>query len=223
MKLTPIEQDALDVFRGEGSSVHRFASLHSPDDWLHFGLVILFKIGSMIRKERLSPMAEHAHFKSDGSPVTKTDQTVEDFVRNELTQFCPEAILVGEESGGHLPDTGPAMAIDPIDGTWAFLNRSEAIATSLMIFHDKRPILGLVFNPVSGELGYGGNNFKARLMQISIFKEGDRLVGFVTDKDFNFVLISISKILNHCFYFQIFDNPFGNDFCIPKSFSRFPI
>jgi fructose-1,6-bisphosphatase/inositol monophosphatase family enzyme len=174
MNLTLIEKDALDVFRGEGSSVHRFAPPHSPDAWLHFGLVILFKIGSMIRKERLSPMATHAHFKSDGSPVTKTDQAVEDFVRNELVQFCPDAALVGEESGGRLPDTGPAMAIDPIDGTWAFLNRSETIATSLMIFHDKKPSLGMVFNPVSGELGYGGNNFKARLMQISIFNEGDQ-------------------------------------------------
>jgi fructose-1,6-bisphosphatase/inositol monophosphatase family enzyme len=183
MNMTPIEKDALDEFRGEGTSIYRFSSPHSSDDWLHFGLVILFKVGAMIRKKRLAPMASQVHYKSDGSPVTKTDQAVEEFVRNELSRFCPDATLVGEESGGLLPDSGPAMAIDPIDGTWAFINRSEVIATSLLVFQDKKPFLGMVFNPVSGELGYGGKNFNARLMQISMFDEGDQ--GFDLPLDCN--------------------------------------
>jgi fructose-1,6-bisphosphatase/inositol monophosphatase family enzyme len=191
MSMTSIEKDALDVFRGEGTSIHRFSSPHSPYDWLHFGLVILCKVGAMIRKKRLAPMASQVHYKSDGSPVTKTDQAVEDFVRNELARFCPDATLVGEESGGILQDKGPAMAIDPIDGTWAFINRSEAIATSLLVFQDKKPCLGMVFNPVSGELGYGGENFNARLMQISMFDEGDQ--GFDLPLDCN---VSKSILVN---------------------------
>jgi len=184
MILTSIEKDALDVFRGEGSAAHKFSAPHSPDDWIHFCLVILCQAGSMIRKKRLSPMTSQFHLKSDGSPVTTTDQAVEDFVRNELAKFCPDATLVGEERGGILPDHGPAMAIDPIDGTWAFLNRTETIATSLMVFHDKKPCLGMVFNPVSGELGYGGENLSARLIQISMFNEGD--LGFDLPLEGNF-------------------------------------
>lgn len=174
MKLKPIEKEALDEFRGEGSFTHKFSRPHSQDDWLHFGLVVLLKAGSMIRKKRLAPMVSQVRIKNDGSPVTKTDQAVEDFIRNELAHFSTDSILVGEESGGLLPDSGLAMAIDPIDGTWAFINRSGAIATSLVLFHDKKPFLGMVFNPVSGEMGYGGENFNARLVQVSMFEEDDQ-------------------------------------------------
>jgi fructose-1,6-bisphosphatase/inositol monophosphatase family enzyme len=173
MHLTTIEKQAIEAFRKGGSGFHKTRRPDTSEDWLRFGLVVLLKVGTVIRKARLAPMASQVFVKPDGSPVTRTDQVVESFVRNELAQFCPEANLVGEESGGLLPDTGPAMAIDPIDGTWAFINRTETVATSFLFFRDRDPFLGMVFNPVSGELGYGGEHFRSRILQMSMFGEGD--------------------------------------------------
>lgn len=183
MNMTSIEKSALDQFRGKVTRPYRYGTPPSAEDWLHFGLTILLKVGARIRKNRLAPMTSQVHLKSDGTPVTKTDQAVEEFVRNELSRFCPDVTLVGEESGGHLPEKGPAVAIDPIDGTWAFINRSETIATSFLVLQDKRPTLGLVFNPVSGELGYGGENYKARLIQVSMFDEGDQGIDLPLDRN----------------------------------------
>lgn len=81
--------------------------------------------------------------------------------------------ILGEESGGRIPSTGTAVAIDPIDGTWALLNRMETCACSLIFLRDLIPFLGMVQNPVTGELGYAFSNNRSRLLQFSIFGEQD--------------------------------------------------
>jgi fructose-1,6-bisphosphatase/inositol monophosphatase family enzyme len=81
--------------------------------------------------------------------------------------------MVGEETGGTLPESGFAVAIDPIDGTWAFLNGTETYATTLGFFHDHEPFLGMVSNPATGEIGYATSEGTPRLLQLSLFGEAD--------------------------------------------------
>ncbi len=80
---------------------------------------------------------------------------------------------MGEETGGSLPETGLALAVDPVDGTWAFLSRTENIATTLAVFRDGNPFLGMVSNPATGEIAYATENGRTRIVQLSIFGEGD--------------------------------------------------
>ena len=58
--------------------------------------------------------------KSDQSPVTIADRTIEEFLRRELGRAFPGEAIVGEEFGAsaHLGST--YWTIDPIDGTRAF-------------------------------------------------------------------------------------------------------
>jgi fructose-1,6-bisphosphatase/inositol monophosphatase family enzyme len=118
-------------------------------------------------------MDEAVRFKPDGSPVTALEHRIESFVRDRLADFCPEAGFVGEESGGVLPARGYAAALDPVDGTWSLVNRTETCTTGLAFFHDGEAFLGMVLNPATGELAYGARDSGTRLLQLSLFGEGD--------------------------------------------------
>jgi fructose-1,6-bisphosphatase/inositol monophosphatase family enzyme len=141
--------------------------------WLRFGLSVLLETGRMVRGMRLLPMDEAVQFKPDGSPVTDLEHRIESFVRERLADFCPEAGFVGEESGGTLPPRGFAAALDPVDGTWSLVNRTETCTTGLAFFRDGEAFLGMVLNPATGELAYGARDSGTRLLQISLFGEDD--------------------------------------------------
>ena len=174
MNLSLTEKKALTAFFGKESSIYSMADAGSRDGWLCFGLFVLLSAGAMVRKMRLGSMGEQVSFKPDGSPVTTTDKTIELFFRESFKRFCPDAGMLGEETGGFLNETGYSVAVDPIDGTWGFINRTETCATSLLILKDKIPVIGMVLNPVSGEICYGGESFNTRLLQLSLFNEGEQ-------------------------------------------------
>jgi len=171
--LTNLERACLDAHRTGNRTGANIESSSGEADWLRFGLSVLLEAGRMVRAARLWPMDAEVQFKPDGSPVTALDRQVEAFVRERLTEFCPEAGFVGEESGGALPAPGYAAAIDPVDGTWSLVNRTETCATGLAFFHDGEVFLGMVLNPVTGELGYATRDTGTRLLQISLFGEDD--------------------------------------------------
>lgn len=77
---------------------------------------------------------------------------------------------------------GLSAAIDPIDGTWAYINRFDSIASSLLFTKDGKPHLGMVLNPSTGEIAYGGYNIGGRLIQFSLFGEPDKATNLPMDK-----------------------------------------
>ncbi len=170
MSLTSLERACIDAYRA-GNGTDNDIDGEAP--WLRFGLSVLLETGRMVRGKRLQPMGEDVRFKPDGSPVTALEHRIETVVRERLAEFCPDAGFVGEESGGALPPRGFAAALDPVDGTWSLVNRTETGTTGLAFFHDGEAFLGMVLNPVTGELAYGGRDTGARLLQISLFGEDD--------------------------------------------------
>ena len=82
-------------------------------------------------------------------------------------------MVVGEETGGVLSSSGIEIAIDPVDGTWAFLSGTETYTTTLAVFRDGAPVLGIISNPTTGEIGYATAAGDARLVQLSVFGEAD--------------------------------------------------
>ncbi|NIQ53865.1 MAG: histidinol-phosphatase, partial [Gemmatimonadetes bacterium] len=82
--------------------------------------------------------------KSDGTPTTPLERAVEERIRARLGAFMPGTALVGEETGGEMLVPGTTVAVDPVDGTWAFLNGTEQFSSTLAVFRDGAPFLGLV-------------------------------------------------------------------------------
>lgn len=182
MTLTALEKRCIDDFRNGRTPEPAGADLASEDSWIEFGLRLLLEAGAVIRDLRLLPMAGAAHFKKDGSPYTDEERSIETHIRDRLSRFCPDATFVGEESGGTLAPRGYVLAVDPVDGTWALVNRAETCTNTVAFFEDGEVFLGMIQNPVTGELAYGGRKTGARLVQLSLFGEEDRACPLPCDR-----------------------------------------
>ena len=170
--LTPTEKACLDAFRSGGDAADG-PSAHDEDGWVAFGLRLLLDAGRMVRSVRGTLGAADVAFKDDGSAVTTVDTAIEKMFRERLAAFAPEAGVVGEEGGGSLPASGVGVAVDPVDGTWALVNGTETCATTLAVFRDGEPSLGMVSNPATGEIAYATKG-ATRLLQLSLFGEDDQ-------------------------------------------------
>ncbi len=182
MTLTSLEKSCIDDFRHGRAPELAGADVTSEDSWIDFGLRLLLEAGAVVRDMRLQPMAGTAHFKPDGSPYTDQERSIEATITERLARFCPEAAFVGEESGGTLAARGHVLAVDPVDGTWALVNRTETCTTTFAFFKDAEGFLGMIQNPVTGELAYAGRKSAARLVQLSLFGEQDRACSLPLDR-----------------------------------------
>ncbi len=93
--------------------------------------------------------------KSDGSPVTKVDRTIEDRLREIITDTYPEHGIVGEERGTTGTDKEFIWVIDPIDGTLPFLAGFPVYGTLLALVRGDAPVVGIIEMPVTGERWVG--------------------------------------------------------------------
>ena len=126
----------------------------STDSWLEFGISFLLKTMHLLRQSSYNEEKLEINYKPDGSPSIPVELDIENRLKSYLKNSGFDSSFVGEETGGILPDNGWAIAIDPIDGTRAFLSNTTSYATSLSIYKDKIPLIGLVANPSTSELIY---------------------------------------------------------------------
>ena len=169
--LNPLEKAGIDAYRRREA---RGAATDDEDSrWVAFGLYMLLDAGRLVREKRMVSAREDVLYKDDGSPTTRLETDIESLLRSRLAKFEPNAVVVGEETGGTFSSSGFMVAIDPVDGTWAFLSGTETYTTTLTVFEDGEAILGMISNPVTGEIGYATRDGGARLLQLSVFGEPD--------------------------------------------------
>ena len=114
---------------------------------------------------RQNPKTE---IKTDSSPVTIADRSVEIALRTAIEQRFPKDTITGEEFGPYdRGDSGKEIAgpyrwiIDPIDGTKAFISGKPAFGTLVGLLHNNLPVAGLVDMPALDECYIGLNGFGA--------------------------------------------------------------
>lgn len=91
---------------------------------------------------RRRPNVEH---KGTVDLVTSFDRDSEALLRARL---APLGIaIVGEEEGGAIPEHGPALFIDPIDGTTNFVHGHPFWCVSIGLALAGEPVLGVVVSP----------------------------------------------------------------------------
>ncbi|MCL6609495.1 MAG: inositol monophosphatase [Geminicoccaceae bacterium] len=83
--------------------------------------------------------------------VSEADREVEAVIRGRLATLFPADGFLGEE-GGHAPAGAATWVVDPIDGTWCFLNGIASWCVSLARVRDRRIELGVIHDPCAGEL-----------------------------------------------------------------------
>lgn len=90
--------------------------------------------------------------------VTAADREVEAFIRAELERERPDDGFFGEESEAHESASGVTWVVDPIDGTVNYAYGIPAWAVSIAAVEGSADpaewiaLVGVVYNPVSGEM-----------------------------------------------------------------------
>ncbi len=84
--------------------------------------------------------------------VSIADKKVEEHIKLALNHSFPNDGFLGEESGADEMDSEFCWVVDPIDGTNPFLYGLHAWCVSIALLHNKKIVLGIIFDPVHNEL-----------------------------------------------------------------------
>lgn len=93
--------------------------------------------------------------KSDESPVTVADRKAEEVMRERITKVYPQHGVLGEEFGERRAEAEYTWVLDPIDGTLNFICGGLAFGTLIALLKHGQPILGVIHQPILGELLIG--------------------------------------------------------------------
>ncbi|QIW95176.1 hypothetical protein AMS68_000694 [Peltaster fructicola] len=124
-----------------------------------FLITIAHEAGDMINNAR--PKAVGLGTKKNSADlVTETDQAVEKMVSTKLRERYPDFEFMGEETykpGDTLSDK-PTFIVDPIDGTTNFFHAFPYACVSLGMAIEKKPVIGVIYNPFTKQLYTGIKN-----------------------------------------------------------------
>jgi inositol-phosphate phosphatase / L-galactose 1-phosphate phosphatase / histidinol-phosphatase len=93
--------------------------------------------------------------KADLTPVTVADRAAERAMRALIEARFPDHGIVGEEFGRIREDAELVWTLDPIDGTKSFISGVPLFGTLIALTRGKRPILGIIDQPISRERWVG--------------------------------------------------------------------
>lgn len=136
--------------------------------------------------------------------VSKADREVETLIRDRLAAMFPDDGFVGEEHAHALvaADRGGHWVIDPIDGTWCFLNGIGSWCVSVAYERAGVIEVGVIYDPIAGELfaaGRGGgarlNGQPIRVMDARSLGDGSISVGYSLRSEPDTMLPLFEKLL----------------------------
>lgn len=99
-----------------------------------------------------------SYVKSDETPVTSADIAAHKLILKQLSELTPDIPVLSEEDA----DISLAQRekwhrywlVDPLDGTQEFIARSGDFATIIALIENNKPVMGVVYAPVSGVTYY---------------------------------------------------------------------
>ena len=94
--------------------------------------------------------------KSDNTPVTNGDIQVNDLLTKKITDLTPNIKIISEENlinkeNKNLKDF---WLIDPIDGTYDYINGKDEFTINAALILNKKPVAGIINAPDKNRLFY---------------------------------------------------------------------
>jgi len=101
--------------------------------------------------------------KGDNSPLTRADTASHDVI---MTYLEATDIPVLSEEGRDIPYKerkawSQLWIVDPIDGTKEFIKRNGEFTVNIALIENQRPVIGVIFVPVTGELYFSSKEIGA--------------------------------------------------------------
>ena len=109
----------------------------------------LAEIADAISLQRFRALDLHVESKPDRSPVTDADRSVEQALKQLLSEKAPNDALIGEEYGNS-GSAARTWIIDPIDGTANYLRGVPVWATLIALAEEGKPVVSVVSAPAMG-------------------------------------------------------------------------
>ena len=92
--------------------------------------------------------------KSDDTPVTSADLAAHKLILKKLSELTPDIPVLSEEDADisleQRSQWDRYWLVDPLDGTQEFIARSGDFATIIALIEHNKPVMGVVYAPVSG-------------------------------------------------------------------------
>ena len=113
--------------------------------------------------------------KSDNTPVSNGDLEVNKLILKEISKITPEIPIISEESLDNKDKSNlkKFWLIDPIDGTYDYINNLEEFTINAGLIIDSKPVAGLINAPAKKRMfySYGEDNayelFKGKKLNLS--------------------------------------------------------
>ena len=100
--------------------------------------------------------------KSDNTPVSNGDLEVNKIITNKLKEITPKLPIVSEETSDNksTKNLNDFWLVDPIDGTYDYINNLEEFTINAGLIINKNPVAGLIYAPSKKRMfySYGPNN-----------------------------------------------------------------
>lgn len=108
--------------------------------------------------------------KGDNSPLTRADTASHNVIMSYLTKTN---ISVLSEEGRDIPYKErkawkQLWIVDPIDGTKEFIKRNGEFTVNIALIENQKPLLGVIFVPVTGELYFSSKELGAFKVAIDL-------------------------------------------------------
>ena len=127
--------------------------------------------------------------KSDNTPVSNGDLEVNKFISNKISEVTPNLPIISEETSENKDNQNlrDFWLIDPIDGTYDYINNLDEFTINAGLIVNKKPAAGLIYAPGKKRMFYSyekGNAFelnngkKTNLSNLPI-KKSENLLGKV--------------------------------------------
>jgi len=137
--------------------------------------------------------------------VSEADRTVEQFIRTQIAEIFPDDGFFGEELPPSEPrDAAGTWVIDPIDGTWCFVNGIGSWCVSIAYVERGQTTLGAIFDPNANELfsavldhGAFLNGRPIRVADAKAFTDGTISVGFAARQPAEAMFSTLEHIVRH--------------------------
>ncbi len=94
--------------------------------------------------------------KSDNTPVSNGDIEVNKIIINKLNELTPEIPIVSEETSDNKSnkELNNFWLVDPIDGTYDYINNKEEFTLNAGLILNKKPVAGLINVPAKKRMFY---------------------------------------------------------------------
>ena len=99
--------------------------------------------------------------KSDNTPVSNGDLEVNKIITDKIFMLTPQVPIISEETSDNksAKDLQDFWLVDPIDGTYDYINNLDECTINAGLIINKEPIAGLIYAPAKNRMffSYGEN------------------------------------------------------------------